>query len=106
MANYLINIEDIPGLADEIQIITNLNNILTYGPIKVNTILAYKGLEAGYIAPELDFSYNLNVCKDAKIGNNLDVYNNLNVMNTGFINNLVVYNLQNYQYQLIMPYHL
>ena len=101
MANYIINIEDIPGLADEIQIITNLNNILTYGPIKVNTILAYKGLEAGYITPELDFSYNLNVCKDAKIGNNLDVYNNVNVMNTGFINNLVVYNLQNYQYQLI-----
>ena len=101
MANYLINIEDIPGLADEIQIITNLNNILTYGPIKVNTVLAYKGLEAGYIAPEYDFSYNLNICKDAKIGNNLDVYNNINVMHTGFINKLVVYNLKNYQYQLI-----
>jgi len=101
MANYIINIEDIPQLADEIEIITKLNDILTIGPIQVDTILGYKGVEAGYIRPELDFSYNLNVCNDAKIGNNLDVYNDINVMHTGFIHNLVVYNLKNYKFQLI-----
>jgi hypothetical protein len=99
MADYRINIEDIPGLSDDLRLITNLNNILTYGPIKSNTILAYKGLEAGYLNPELDFSYNLNVSQNAKIGNNLDIFNDLNVMRTGYINQLFVYNLKNFQFQ-------
>ena len=101
MANYRINIEDIPDLSDKLKLITNLNNIIMYGPVKSNSMLAYKSLEAGYLNPELDFSYNLNVCQNAKIGNNLDVFNDLNVMSTGFINQLFVYNLQNFQFQKV-----
>ena len=99
MANYNIYIEDISGLYENVALVNGLNDILTIGPIKSNVILGYKALEAGYATPALDFSYNLNVFQDAKIGNNLDVYNNLNVMDKGFMNNLVVYNLRNYQFQ-------
>jgi len=96
MANYKIDIRDIPGLSDQLRLITNVDYIIRYGPIKTNSMLAYKSLEAGYLNPILDFSYNMNICKDAKIGNNLDIFNNLNVMNIGYINKLFVYNLLNY----------
>ena len=101
MANFTIYIEDISGLYENVALLSGLNDIITYGPIKSNSIIAYKSLEAGYITPALDYSYNLNVSRDAKIGNNLDVYNNLNVMNQGYINKLIVYNILNYQFQLI-----
>jgi hypothetical protein len=101
MPNFVINTRDIPGLQDQLINLSTLLNIVTIGPLKVNNIAAYKTLEAGYDIAELDYSYNLNIKEDAKIGNNLDIYNDLNVMNNCYNNKLIVYNLKNYEYQLI-----
>ena len=100
MAN-LVQIIDIPGLDQQIEKIKTITKYFEVGPIISNAIVGYKTIEGGYITPALDFSYNLNINQDGKIGRNLDIYNNINVMNQGYMNKLVVYNLRNYQYQLL-----
>jgi UDP-3-O-[3-hydroxymyristoyl] glucosamine N-acyltransferase len=100
MAN-LVQIIDIPGLGQEIEKIKTITKYFEVGPIVSNAIVGYKTIEGGYIRPALDFSYNLNINQDGKIGRNLDIYNNVNVMNQGYMNKLVVYNLRNYQFQLM-----
>ena len=105
MANYIINTRDIPGLENQLTLLQDINKKITIGPLDVVNLNVLKTLDIGYDydPPQIDYSYNLNVNMNARIGNNIDVSNNLNVMNNGYIQKLLVYNLQNneHQYQQI-----
>lgn len=102
MANFIINIEDIEGLKDYIDTITQINYNIINGPLEVNYQVVHTHLDVGYAGQQHDSNYALNVNGNSKIVNNVDIHNNLNVLNNTYLsNNLVVLNMYHIYFYLI-----